>query len=248
MGNDVGRMVLIRMVKEKEFIKRIKDKMSKFDILLRKYMCIYLKDKKHLNSSLNPEDFLYESEVIISNKYILVGSDRLGKIHRKLYSPKPDLALAPFNLQEKTSRKILDLCRYIKEHCPSIKLFVNELKKCYYDNVKKYEKEIRPYMIGNHSAKVMGEILEVNKNPRSFIAVEVCFSGSMKHTLGSLVNASILGYYGILVTNTKMLLKALRLKYYLISITRLKKIDSVIGMNLFIITSKQLEKLLENLN
>ena len=208
-----------------------------------------------IHGDLSWRDFLYsDGEIIIKNRELLIGSDILGRTSRKIYSPKPDLALAPFALKPKAADNILNLCRCIERECQEIRIFIDYLKESCRRNAENYREELKEFRelismwIMDHSLRsldpveVIGKVKPITRTPRSFIAVEVCFSGTMKHTLGSLVNASLLGYYGVVVTNDQMLMKALRLKYYLLSITTLKEINNMIGRNVLIVTDKQFLK------
>ncbi len=223
---------------ERIFIRRIRSYISNFNILKDCIKdCLVKGETQYFSANLNPEDFLYQDgSVIISNRPLFVGSDIFGRYRRRLYSPIPDLAFAPFNLQEKTAQIMSDLCECVEKKCSLIGSFIKGLLASYRSNIEKYQLVAK-----------MNSVEAVNMNPRSLITVEVCFSGSMKHTFGSLINASILGYYGVLVTNDSMLPRALRLKYYLLSVTEQKKIKVDIGKNLIIITNNQMKKVLKEL-
>ena len=245
-------------MKEREFINNIYKLLSSHTEGRNKITIYSLKKciKKcigNINSrhNLNLRDFLYhDGEVIIQNRTLITGMDVLGRAHTRLYSPKPDLAFAPFNLSPRSADAMSRLCECIERNCLEIKEFIVKLRNSCRKNAEKYKEELKEYKeliiwLINHSRgsldpiEVIGKVNPITRNPRSFIAVEICFSGSMKHTLGSLVNASLLGYYGVLVVNDKMLKKALRLKYYLLSIATLKEIKSTIGRNVLIVTSDQ---------
>lgn len=248
-------------MKEKEFLDNVYRLLSSnkdnnkisVDIIMK---CISNYIKPNVNhTNISVRDFLYNnSEAVISNKTLIAGSDILGQAHARLYSPKPDLAFAPFNLSSKSASVMRKLYKCIEDDCQNIKKFIETLKNSTIKNAETYRRELEKYKdliyiwLTDHFLRsldpvdVIGKVKPITRNPRSFIAVEVCFSGSMKHTLGSLLNASILGYYGIVVVNNKMLRKALRLKYYLLSITALKEINSSIGRNVFIITYDQFLK------
>ena len=196
------------------------------------------------------EDFLYKNrKVVIKDVSLFKGTDILSKAGRRLYTPKPDLAFAPFNLSSKTSEIMYDLCNCLENKCGRIKHLKKKLIESYRENVDVYRKELEEFKelmsiwsINSTSSDPVDKIFRfkgITKNPRSFIAVEVSFSGSMKHTMGSIINASLLGYYGVLVVNNYMLRKALRLKYYLLSIPSIKKINSMIGSNVLIVTDEQ---------
>ncbi len=47
---------------------------------------------------------------------------------------------------------------------------------------------------------VKSECLVKNTNPRCTLAIEVAFSGSEKHYLGDITNASMMGLYGFVIT------------------------------------------------
>ena len=180
-------------------------------------------------------DFLYNGKkVVVKNRILFIGSDILGKAHKRLYSPRLDIAFAPLNLNPDTVSIASELYKCIERKCREINMFVDKLKESCRSNALNYKRDLMEFrkflymwLINRHPGsldpvEVIGEVDYILENPRSFIALEVCFTGFMKHTLGSLVNASILGYYGVIITNTSMLKKILRLKYYILSVPLLK--------------------------
>ena len=213
----------------------------------------FLKDCIYKCISMNDypvEDFLYRNrKVVIKDMSLFKGTDILSKAGRRLYTPKPDLAFAPFNLSPSTSKIMYKLCKCLENECERIGHLKNKLIESCRENADKYRQELEEFKelisiwgINSISLDPVDAICgfeSITKNPRSFIAVEVSFSGSMKHTMGSIINASLLGYYGVLVVNNHMLRKALRLKYYLLSIPFIKNIKSMIGYNVLIVTDKQ---------
>ncbi len=68
------------------------------------------------------------------------------------------------------------------------------------------------------------EGLTPNDNPRCLLAIEVVYSGSAKHMLGDLLNASALGLYGLVVAHEKVLAKVKRNREYASELANVGKI------------------------
>lgn len=71
------------------------------------------------------------------------------------------------------------------------------------------------------------EELASNPNPRCLIAIEVVFSGSAKHLLGDILNASALGLFGLVVCRDSMLAKVERNREYLQSLAAVDKLPTL---------------------
>lgn len=69
--------------------------------------------------------------------------------------------------------------------------------------------------------------LRANDNPRCILAVEVVNSGSAKHMLGDLLNASALGLYGLVVCNETVLAKVNRNQEYARQLADVGKIPAL---------------------
>ena len=62
-----------------------------------------------------------------------------------------------------------------------------------------------------------------NDNPRCLLAIEVVHSGTSKHIMGDMLNASSLGLYGVIVGEQSQMPKIRRVRRYLDAIAELKK-------------------------
>jgi len=99
-------------------------------------------------------------------------------------------------------------------------------------------------------------LAERNKNPRCFLAIELENSGSRKHMLGDVANASILGAIGIVVPLNEKRLRAFRkIREYIVFATKVGKLkasfNNVILLNrenFMNVISRQSRTLEKNLN
>jgi len=85
--------------------------------------------------------------------------------------------------------------------------------------------------------------LEVNPNPRCLIAIEVTYSGSSKHILGDIMNASAMGLYGIVVGKPEIVPKIKRNIMYLQRLSELDK-PHFLPKNLLVLSTDELRDLL----
>ena len=116
-----------------------------------------------------------------------VGKGSQDSLTRELYCPRIDLAVGPFN----TNRHMIEQSQEEIEHAIS-----------HYRQILQ-----RLFSHSEERTGSIGEFLGVrNRNPRCFIAIEIEHSGTRKHMLGDIANASIMGAIGIVVplTDEKM--------------------------------------------
>jgi len=83
--------------------------------------------------------------------------------------------------------------------------------------------------------------LRTNYNPRYAVAIEVVFSGSSKHVLGDITNASVLGLYGFVIANEEMLLKAKRIFKYIQKLKQIRKISGEMYNNVKIVSTQEFD-------
>jgi hypothetical protein len=110
-----------------------------------------------------------------------------------------------------------------------------------YDNQSRIEQASRNKFIRKFISK---HNISSNINPRCLLAVEIVFNGSSKHILGDITNASMMGYYGIVVANDKMLDKVKRVYSYIQKIKKVGKAPSNLFNNIIIISSNDFLKLI----
>jgi hypothetical protein len=78
--------------------------------------------------------------------------------------------------------------------------------------------------------------LEKNPNPRCVIAIEIVFNGSAKHVLGDILNASVLGLYGLIICSERMQPRVERNLEYLQTLTSVGKLPSLF-QNILVMTA-----------
>ena len=88
------------------------------------------------------------------------------------------------------------------------------------------------------------EQLGRNPNPRCALAIEIVFSGSSKHILGDITNASMMGLYGIVIADQGIEPKIRRIFEYVKTIRKLDKAPSELFTNVIILPSKKILELL----
>ena len=86
--------------------------------------------------------------------------------------------------------------------------------------------------------------LSVNPNPRCLLAIEVVFSGSSKHILGDLLNASAIGLYGIVIGTPEIMPKILRNVEYLKKLAELDKLNPLPFTNVLVIDTASFETMM----
>lgn len=130
------------------------------------------------------------------------------------YAPRLDLVIGPYNLKAHDQWK----------EASQIKETLFSFRK---ENTKEFFKTVSK--------------LETNQNPRYAVAIEIVFSGSSKHILGDITNASTLGLYGFVVANEKMLPKAQRILKHLQNLKYLGKIAPNMFNNIKIVSMKEFD-------
>lgn len=143
-----------------------------------------------------------------------------GGNHKKVYGPRHDVAVGPFNSGQDIDLGT-DRSKATQRHALVKKLVKGSLK--YRDPLHKLW----------------------NKASCCFLAIEIEFSGSSKHLMGSIINASTSGAIGIVIVNDKV--KMERAKRMCAYFSRLEGLDrlEINGLkNLIIFDSDDFIKLL----
>jgi hypothetical protein len=149
-----------------------------------------------------------------------ISKNSKDKITKKFYCPRLDIAVGPFNI---TSNIHINLEK-IEKYKVKYKHLINDLKK--YSIISNFN-------------------LNLNMNPRCFIAIEIEKSGSRKHMLGDIANSSMMGKIGIVIPIGDEKLKHFkRIKDYVDFVSKNKKIPSKYN-NIIIIKPEDFIKILK---
>jgi len=137
-----------------------------------------------------------------------------------IYSPTCDVAVGPFSFREGSLNEIYNKLTKLDQ----IRGFIDDLQR-------------RGLGSGYNTA-----LLDLNKNPRCFIAVEVenTTARDVKHLLGSIINCSFLGKIGIVIVFDEYLKYAQRLLEYLAFVKRVKKTEKSLFRNVFVVSKSSM--------
>ena len=125
---------------------------------------------------------------------------------RELYCPRIDLAVGPFNISRNIERDAGIISSTVNLH----REFIGKL-------VGKSETNV---------GSVDDFLSNKNRNPRCFLAIEIEKSGTRKHMLGDIANASIIAAIGIVVPMTQSTLNGFKgIKKYVQFATSVGKLN-----------------------
>ena len=146
-----------------------------------------------------------------------ISQDSKDGVTKKLYCPRLDIAIGPFNITKETNIVLGKIEKYKRKY----NSFLNDLKK--------------HSVLHNFDSNL-------NINPRCFIAIEIEKSGSRKHMMGDIVNSSMMGKIGIVVPiGNKKLYHFKRIKDYMDYISKNKGISSKFNNVIIISPEKFIE-------
>ena len=169
---------------------------------------------------------------------ILGSRDRELQIGPGIYSPIPDIAVGPFALGNLSYEEKYD------ELAAHSEPLLTELIRITNDNFDTNGLSDLRILDGSEAFRTS---LAVNPNARCFLAAEIESSGSRKHFLGDLVNASSLGRVGLVVgADDEALAIFMRIMRYLKFLTDVGK-PRFIYPNLLVMSSIQLIQVFRSL-
>jgi hypothetical protein len=145
---------------------------------------------------------------------------------RRIYAPVVDVAVGPFAI----TRRYIDEYREMLE---GSRAFIDSLIARHNENLDGREKPTR-----------FERIRDSNENARCLLCIEIEESGSKKHCLGNLVNASALGRIGILVARKPTVLGTfVRQRAYLHFLAEVQK-NTFRTENALVLTAEQFNECL----
>jgi hypothetical protein len=162
--------------------------------------------------------YIFPNE-LIETEFDSVKYDIHGSSHKEVYAPIHDLAVGPFNSYRNLDCGIDDTQR-MKSHPFTERLVEPKLEK------------------GLAWDKLW------NSFSRCFLAIELEFSGSLKHMLGGIVNASVSGSIGVVIASGHNRNKIDRLVSYLFRLEDLGTLELKTIGNLFVFNEDEFSKLL----
>lgn len=137
-------------------------------------------------------------------------------VNADVYAPRLDVAVGPFNVREEDKVEMVDTIKTVfSQKAPQ------ELKNI-----------------------ITSRRLKQNQNPRCTIAIEVVYSGSSKHILGDITNASVMGLYGFVVASNSTFEKLKRIFEYSKVIKQVGKVPEDMFSNVCVISGDNFLRLL----
>jgi hypothetical protein len=144
---------------------------------------------------------------------------------RKLYCPRIDIAVGPFNINRNIYDDNLQIAQTVQHNSSLLRALIKSA-------------EIKPDSIDTF-------LSNLNRNPRCFMAIEIEKSGTRKHLLGDMANSSIIGAIGIVIPLNKSILNGFKgIQRYIRFATEMKKIQSIFN-NVLIIKPEKFFSILE---
>lgn len=141
--------------------------------------------------------------------------------HRRVYAPRHDIAVGPFNSRLDFDIGI-DKTKPMQSHPFTKRLYKDYLKDR--DTLRKCW----------------------NSLSRCYLAIEIEFSGSSKQLLGGIINATISGSIGIVIVKKTNIEKAERLARYLLRLEDFEKVTLNVLRNLIIFADDDFLRLLSD--
>lgn len=143
---------------------------------------------------------------------------------RKLYCPRLDLAVGPFNIDRKITYNNTEIEKAIRYY----RSFIDKM----FNNSEQRDGNFDEFLNKR------------NINPRCFLAIEIENSGTSKHMLGNIANVSIIGSIGVVIPfNDRQLSNCKRIKEYVDFATEVKKIKAIFE-NILVIDKENFLKVL----
>jgi hypothetical protein len=178
----------------------------------------YLNERAYQERAKEQLQRLYPGEQVETQWYPFKGDDR------NMYWPVVDIAVGPFAMHERLGH------RYTKLMLDR-RAIIERLIEVHNSNVEELGERMD-----------FGTLLEFNENARCLFCIEIEESGSRKHCLGNLVNASALGRIGLLVArNEKILNIFVRERAYLKFIGDVDK-NTFKTANALVVTEEQFDR------
>lgn len=143
----------------------------------------------------------------------------------RMYCPRIDVAVGPFNISREIDLDNQRIWDAIAAHRDFIeKLVDNSI-----------------ISIGNVDTFIYNR----NKNPRCFLAIEIEGSGTRKHMLGDIANASIMAAIGVVIPLDKSRLNGFKgIQNYIEFATHVGKLETRLFKNVLIISKEKFKKII----
>jgi hypothetical protein len=180
----------------------------------------YLREREYQDSALEALALLYPAVEVKTQWYPFAGEGL------DIYAPVVDIAVGPFAIRGRYGEQYTQL---MNETRP----FIQRLIDCHNENID-----------ARQEATTFERLEWFNENARCLFCIEIEESGSRKHCLGNLVNASALGRIGLLVARTEVVKRTfVRQRSYLQFLADVDKNTFRTG-NALILTAAQFDECL----